>query len=256
MFRDELTNAKVIFTQSNAPRQYRFIDVKNTGAAFGHALRSLWNWQKGDVLGFYSPNCVDTPALHFGTFWAGGIASPANPTYSVRELAFQLKNSGAKALVTQAFCLDNALEAARMAGIPKNRILLVGNEKNSEVLHFIDFLSDARFTDPTDRVVNSPEDAACILYSSGTTGLPKGVQTTHQNTVFNLLAYQEVQGNLSSKLGSDGRGDTIICVLPFFHAFGLILGMTRRCWGRSHFPSRTVSRPSPETMSSPKTILI
>ncbi|KAE9379106.1 acetyl-CoA synthetase-like protein [Stipitochalara longipes BDJ] len=222
----DFPDERVIFTQPNVPRQYRFVDVKNTGAAFGHALRSLWKWQKGDVLGFYSPNCVDTPALHFGTFWAGGLASPANPTYSIAELAFQLKNSGAKGLVTQAFCLDKALEAAKIVGIPRNRILLIGNETHSEVMHFIDFLSDARFQDPTDRVVNFPGDAACILYSSGTTGLPKGVQTTHRNTVFNLLAYQEVQANLSSKVGSDGRGDTIISVLPFFHAFGLILGMT------------------------------
>lgn len=218
--------SKVIFTQPETSRQYRFIDLKNTGAAFGHALCSLWKWQKGDVLGFYSPNCVDTPAIHFGTFWAGGIASPANPTYSVPELAFQLKNSGAKALVTQAFCLDKALEAAKIVGIPSSRILLIGNEKHSDVIHFIDFLSDARFTKPTDRIINSPRDTACILYSSGTTGLPKGVLTTHRNTVFNLLAYQEVQGNLSSEVGSDGRGDAIISVLPFFHAFGLILGMT------------------------------
>lgn len=216
----------MIFTQDNAPRQYRFIDVKNTGAAFGHALRSLWNWQKGDVLGWYSPNCVDTPALHFGTLWAGGIASPANPNYSVMELAFQLKGSGAKALVTQAFCLDKALEAANIVGIPRNRILLIGDETHPEVLHFVDFLADARYTDPTDRVISSPSDTAYILYSSGTTGLPKGVQTTHRNTVFNLLAYQANQEDLSGEVGSDGQRDCIICVLPFFHALGLILVMT------------------------------
>jgi 4-coumarate--CoA ligase len=216
----------VIFTQPNAARQYRFVDVKNTGAAFGHALRSIWNWQKGDVLAWYSPNCVDTPALHFGTLWAGGIASPANPSYSVAELAFQLKNSGAKALVTQVLCLEKALEAAKIAGIPRNRILLAGNETHRDVLHFIDFLAEARYTDPTDRVINAPSDVACIMYSSGTTGLPKGVQLTHRNHVFDLLAYEQVQTDLSGEIGPDGRVDCVIAVLPFFHAFGLTLIMT------------------------------
>jgi 4-coumarate--CoA ligase len=186
----------------------------------------LWKWQKGDVLGWYSPNCVDTPALHFGILWAGGIASPANPSYSVLELAFQLKNSGAKGLVTQAFCLHKALEAAKIAGIPRDRILLIGDERHPEVLHFVDFLSDARYANPTDRVINAAGDTAYILYSSGTTGLPKGVQTTHRNTVFNLLAYQAIQKDLSGRVGPDGQRDCIICVLPFYHALGLILVMT------------------------------
>lgn len=222
---EELTGP-VIFTQPNTARQYRFIDVKNTGEAFGHALRSLWNWQKGDVLAFYSPNCVDTPALHFGTLWAGGISSPANPTYSVAELAFQLKNSGAKALITEESCLTKALEAAKVVGIPRSRILLIGNGAHGDVLHFVDFLAEARYTDPTDRVINIPNDVACIMYSSGTTGLPKGVQLTHRNHVFDLLAYEEVQTDLSGKAGSDGPLDCVIAVLPFFHAFGLTLIMT------------------------------
>jgi 4-coumarate--CoA ligase len=165
--------SQVIYIQPGAARHYRFIDVKNTGAAFGHALRSLWNLQKGDVLAWFSPNCVDTPALNFGTLWAGGIVSPANPSYSVAELAFQLKNSGAKGVVTQAFCLDKALEAAKLVGIPSDRILLIGNEKHSDALHFVDFLAKARYEPATDRLVNAPGDVAYIVYSSGTTGLPK-----------------------------------------------------------------------------------
>lgn len=216
----------MIFIQPNAARHYRFIDVKNTGAAFGHALRSLWNWQKGDVLGWFSPNCVDTPALNFGTFWAGGIASPANPSYTVPELVFQLKNSGAKALVTQSFCLDKAFEAAKIVGIPSNRILLIGDGTHPDALHFLDFLAEARYTPDTDRVVSVPGDVAYIQYSSGTTGLPKGVQLTHRNSIFNLMAYQAVQEQLSGKIGPDGRGDCVIAVLPFYHAFGLSLVMT------------------------------
>jgi len=124
-------------------------------------------------MGWFSPNCVDTPALNFGTLWAGGITSPVNLSYSVTELAFQLKDSGAKALVTQAFCLDKALEATKTVGIPRNRILLIGNETRPDALHFVDFLSEARYAPDTDRVINAPGDVTYIVYSSGTTGLPK-----------------------------------------------------------------------------------
>lgn len=169
---------------------------------------------------------MDTPALNFGTFWAGGIVSPANPGYSVTELAFQLKNSGAKALVTQAGCIDTAFAAAKLVGIPKDRILLIGNDRHPEALHFVDFLANARYVDDMERVVNAPGDVAYIQYSSGTTGLPKGVRLTHRNNVFQMMAWQVVQENLSGKIGSDGLGDCIIAFLPFFHAFGLSLIMT------------------------------
>lgn len=161
----ELTGV-VIFTQPGVSRQYRFIDVKNTAAAFGHALRTLWNWQKGDVVAWYSPNSVDTPALNFGVLWAGGVASPANPAYSVTELAFQLKNCGAKALVTQAFCLDKAIEAAKSVGLPLNRIILIGADSHPDALHFLDFLAEARYEDDVDRVTSAPGDVSYIPYSS------------------------------------------------------------------------------------------
>jgi acyl-CoA synthetase (AMP-forming)/AMP-acid ligase II len=169
---------------------------------------------------------VDTPALNFGTLWAGGITSPSNPSYSIPELAFQLKNSAAKALVTQASCLDKALEAAKIVGIPSNRILLIGDRSHPDFLHFIDFLAEARFQPDTNRVVNAPGDVAYILYSFGTLGLSKGVLLTHRNNVFDLLSYQAAQTGLGGRIGPDGRGDCVIAVLPFFHAYGLSLVMT------------------------------
>jgi 4-coumarate--CoA ligase len=64
---------KVIFINPNTPRPYKFLDVKEVAISFGHALRTEWNWAKGDVVAWYSPNSIDTPALNFGVLWAGGV---------------------------------------------------------------------------------------------------------------------------------------------------------------------------------------
>ncbi|KAH7360484.1 hypothetical protein BKA65DRAFT_577222 [Rhexocercosporidium sp. MPI-PUGE-AT-0058] len=207
---------KVVYVDAKTSRQYTFQEVKDTATAFGHALRTKWNWNKGDVVGFYSPNCIDTPVLTFGSLWVGGIVSPANPASSVQELAFQLKDSGAKALITQRSSLNISLEAAKIAGVPPNRILLMGDEKTSGITHMQEFIASARITPPLKRQVPANTDLSFLVYSSGTTGLPKGVMLTHRNIVANTLMTDVGSSELSS-------GDVLIAVLPLYHIYGLAL---------------------------------
>lgn len=162
--------ATVIFLDAQTSRQYRFRELKQTATAFGQALRSQWNWKKNDCLGVYSPNCVDTPALIFGAMWAGAVVSLANPAHTVQELAFQLKDSGAKALITQASHLKIAFEAAKIAKIPRTRILVMGDEKTAPVQHFNQFISCAKDGLLSTRVPSMPADVVFLVYSSGTTG--------------------------------------------------------------------------------------
>lgn len=115
----------------------------------------------------YSPNCIDLPPVIFGTLWAGGVISSVNPTYTVDELSHQLKDSGAKALITHASCFASTIAAAKNAGIPRNRVLLVGDERgdDAQVLHFTDLLDPAH---TTERAQVSPiQDCAFLSYSSG-----------------------------------------------------------------------------------------
>ncbi|PVH85077.1 acetyl-CoA synthetase-like protein [Cadophora sp. DSE1049] len=207
---------QVVFVDAKTSRQYTLQDVKDTAIAFGHALRTKWNWQKGDVVGIYSSNCVDTPAVTFGTLWAGGIVSPANPASSVKELAFQLKDSGAKALVTHVSSLKIALQAAKLAGMLQNRILLMGDEKSGGVVHMQDFIASARETPRLERHVPKSTDLSFLVYSSGTTGLPKGVMLTHRNIVSNTLMTDVGSAELQA-------GDVLIAVLPLYHRYGLAL---------------------------------
>ncbi len=174
-------------------------------------------------MALFTPNCIDTPIITWGTHWAGGIISPANPGYTADELAFQLKDSGAKALCTQIPFLKIAFEAAKQAGISEDRIILIGDEKDpsGKFKHFSSIRNIAG-TNRYRRTKMVPEDdLAFLVYSSGTTGHPKGVMLCHENIVANILMGKAGEGgNLSWTGGPDGKGDNILAFLPFFHIYG------------------------------------
>lgn len=234
-----------MYINPHTSQRYTFLDVKNTAIGFGSALRTQWNWQKDDVLSIYSPNCIDTPALTWGTLWAHGVVSPANPAYSVSELSFQLKDSGAKAVLTQAPFLKTVLKAAENANIPRSRILLLGEGSGVEdVRHFKDLIRGAGDEVIRERSMRSPTDLAYIVYSSGTTGLPKGVMLTQKNIVAQILMVTVVQSELSCKGGPKGSGDTVLAVLPFYHIYGgfaviLVLKVFTFTW---MFPAKRVRK--------------
>ena len=214
----------MIYQDSKTTRSYTYAQVKDSAINFGKGLRSIWDWQKGDVLALFTPNCIDTPAIIWGTHWAGGIISPANPGYTADELAFQLGDSGAKGLVTQKPFLGVAIEAVERAGIPEDRIILIGDERDES--YKFKYFSAVRNLAGTSRYrrvkANPKEDLAFLVYSSGTTGHPKGVMLSHQNIVSNVLQGQASEGgNLTWDGGVDGNGDKVLAFLPFFHIYGM-----------------------------------
>lgn len=174
-------------------------------------------------MALFTPNCIDTPAIIWGTHWAGGIVSPANPGYTTEELAFQLKDSGAKALCTQKPFLKTALEAAKQAGIPEDRIILMGDEKDESgrFKHFSSIRNIAGTNIYRRTKANPKKDLAFLVYSSGTTGHPKGVMLCHENIVANILMLKAGEGgNVSWDGGLEGNGDNVLAFLPFFHIYG------------------------------------
>lgn len=213
----------VIYLDPYTNRSYTFAQVQAAAIDFGKGLKALWDWKKGDVLALYTPNCIDTPAITWGCHWAGGVLSPANPGYTVEELAFQLKDSGAKALVTQLPYIKAAREAASKVGIPADRVIIMGDQRDPSgvIKHFTSIRNISGSSRYRRTKMKPSEDLAFLVYSSGTTGHPKGVMLTHRNIVANVLMLRAGEsGNLKSSGGPTGEGDKIIAFLPFFHIYG------------------------------------
>ncbi len=153
---------------------------------------------RADVLAIYSPNVPEFAVLVLGAAIAGGTTTMINPLYAVGELAYQLRDSGARIIVTIPPLMGRASEAARQAGI-------------DAVLGFGDLAADG---EPR-TVAISPDDVVLLPYSSGTTGLPKGVELTHRAAVANLLQIEPML-TLAPQ-------DVVLAVAPMYHCMGLIV---------------------------------
>ncbi|KAG9206578.1 hypothetical protein G6514_003411 [Epicoccum nigrum] len=211
-------DTKVLYRSATNPsRAYTFADVKAHATAFGEGLCNLWDWQRGGVLALFAPNDIDIPPVIYGAFFAGAVVSPANPAYSADELAYQLENAGARAVVTAKAFLATALAAARRAGISEDRVILLGEERDAsfKVKHWTNIRKTSGALRYRRRKAR-PADLAFLAYSSGTTGLPKGVMLSHRNMVADLLQIQGAVGRWYSS-----AEDKFLGVLPFFHIYGL-----------------------------------
>ena len=186
-----------------------------TGAALMDRIKRfaggiLAHGYSGETVAIMASNHVDYPVVFHGTAWAGGTVSTANPSYTASELNFQLKDSGASLLVTNPEVIETAREAIK--GTDVRQILTF-----DEVVEGITSV-DAFFADPLAEQVPVGQDHVVVLpYSSGTTGLPKGVMLTQRNLVANVdqsVAALNIQ-----------PGEWTVGFLPFFHIYGQTLLM-------------------------------
>ncbi|KFY64182.1 hypothetical protein V496_03418 [Pseudogymnoascus sp. VKM F-4515 (FW-2607)] len=174
------------------------------------------------------------PSIIFGALWAGGTVSTANPGYTVSELSHQLRDNGAKCVVTDYSNIETVKNACSAVGIAEDHIIVLGERRGVTGKH--KHWTDVRNTSNTAMYAapkfDPKNDTAFLVYSSGTTGKPKGVKLSHYNITSNILQLQVAEGyNLTwdgSKTTRDipkptpgNGGDKIIACLPFFHIYGL-----------------------------------
>ena len=164
--------------------------------------------RKGDVVALYAPNSPEFAIAFHGASRAGATLTPANPTNTPHELAHQLTDAGAKILITTASLADKARAAIAESG---RAIDLITTDETPGLPSLASIGRDA---DPPSINIEPATDVAVLPYSSGTTGLPKGVMLTHRNLVVNLL-----QTEAAEQTGPHA----LVAVLPFFHIYGLMV---------------------------------
>jgi acyl-CoA synthetase (AMP-forming)/AMP-acid ligase II len=193
----------------------RIISYSELTDSISKVAASLWKrgFKKGEVFGILSPNLPEYAIAFHAVALLGGITSPVNPLYTDHEVAHQLSDAGARFLVTVPQCFEKAAAAAREAGIEELFIFDQPGEATHGATPFSTLLdSDGKFPEVS---IDPREDLVALPYSSGTTGLPKGVMLTHYNLVANMC---QMEG-----LDYFTEDDTLICVLPLFHIYGLVV---------------------------------
>lgn len=160
----------------------------------------------GQVVALMAPNMPEFAVVFHGVLWGGGTITTLNPSYTAAEVHYQLQDSGATLLITVPDFLPQARAGAE--GTAVREIMVIGQAEGALAL---DALEGAPI------VAQVPVDplrhVAVMPYSSGTTGLPKGVMLSQRNLVVNV-------DQLVPMLGTP-KQEIIIAFLPFFHIYGM-----------------------------------
>jgi long-chain acyl-CoA synthetase len=187
-----------------------------TYSAYGETVESVAcgliqaGVRPGQVVAIFLANSWEFCTAFHATQLAGAIPTLLNPTYREREVRYQLENSGAVCLITDG----GNIEDINLGGLPKLRRVYTTRQCGSGSEPFVNLLRPASAVFPQP---NQPSDQAlaALPYSSGTTGLPKGVMLSHFNLIANIY---QLLGPHATELNP---ADTILCTLPLYHIYGL-----------------------------------
>lgn len=191
----------------------RFNDRVLTYATLDRAVRRVATGLRnkgvapGDTVALLIPNVPEFTISYFAILYAGGTVVPLNVLLSAREVAYHLEDSRARLLIAHPLFRDAAHQGATDAGgVPVVWATGVAGEAES--------LQAMELAPPIEQPhATSPDDTAVILYTSGTTGKPKGAELTHSNLFLNCAV-------VLPRLLSFGRDDVALATLPLFHSFG------------------------------------
>ncbi|CAK7325370.1 unnamed protein product [Dovyalis caffra] len=210
--------AKVALIDLATNHQVTYAQLHRSIRALASGLYNGLGVRKGDVVFLLSPNSVLYPTICLAIFSIGAILSPANPVNTKSEISKQIRDSGAKLVISAPEELQKLVEN----GVP---VLVTSRQSNDDSLSVEELIE---CSDPLElpQVRINQSDTAAILYSSGTTGTSKGVILTHSNfiAIMTLLKW--------SVYATSSHNDIFLCFIPIFHIYGLaFFGLGLFCAG-------------------------
>ena len=211
-------HAKVAIVDSSCSPHCRF-----TYAAYGEMVEMAAvgliaaDVMPGERVAIFLPNCWEFGVAFHAALLAGAVPTTLNPTYREREVRYQLETSGAVVLITDG----SLLTGINLGGLPALRRVYTVRTRGPAGSESFDTLFEATNGIALPSPQRDPrETLATLPFSSGTTGLPKGVMLTHHNLVANV--YQTLT---PGEPGAFTEDDVLLCFLPLYHIYGLTLGL-------------------------------
>ncbi len=236
-----LTKAYEDFPQKTAihflGRELSYEELYESAMKMANYLQKL-GIQKGDRVSIMLPNCPQAVISFYGILYAGGVVVMTNPLYTEREISYQMKDSGAKAIIALDILFprinkvikETEIENVIVTGIkdyltfPKNLVYPFIQKKqygmtvkveHRGINHLFTEIMKTASPQITKPPFDFDEDLALLQYTGGTTGSPKGVMLTHRNLISNATM-------CDAWLYKSTRGEeTIMGIIPLFHVYGL-----------------------------------
>ncbi|MCW1929230.1 long-chain-fatty-acid--CoA ligase [Bhargavaea beijingensis] len=238
---DGLTRSASKFPEKTAihflGRQVSYLELYESALKFGNYLKSL-GISKGDRVAIMLPNCPQNVIAFYGILYAGGVVVQTNPLYTEKELAYQMNDSGARAILTLDILFpraskvigETALENVIVTGIkdylpfPKNVLYPFVQKREYGMTvkvehrgrnHLFTEVMKRKQAEPIETLDIQQEDLALLQYTGGTTGAPKGVMLSHRN----LIANTEMCAAWMYRC--EPGEEVVLGILPFFHVYGM-----------------------------------
>jgi long-chain acyl-CoA synthetase len=199
--------AKTAVILEAARLSYAQLDEMSDRVAAGLAAAGV---APGDKIGLQLPNIPQFVIAYFGILKAGGVVVPMNVLLKAPEIEFQLRDSGARVLITFGALLGESAKAAETAAVTSLYVVTEGGAPAAGTPFEALLAGDP----PGPRLaLRNPADPAVIIYTSGTTGTPKGAVLSHLSLYMNA--------DIPGRLFEFSADDTVVVALPLFHVFGL-----------------------------------
>ncbi|KAL0879025.1 hypothetical protein ABMA27_003994 [Loxostege sticticalis] len=215
----------VALESAETKKSYTYSQLQTNMASYATSLHKKLGLAPGDVVAVMLPNCPEFAVIAFGTLQAGCVLTTLNPIYKEHEISHQSSITKPKVFITTLDRYDTAVKGLKSAKIDAKIVLIDDPSKplpdNTVRYSEIAEKGEADYA-MLDKIERKDDDIAFIPFSSGTTGLPKGVEISYKNIKASIEIMSE-KSNKYCNMASDSFQDIVPCVLPFFHIYGLVV---------------------------------